>query len=266
LVWGEALPWWVSYGKHDSSQLKKILHDHVTTVVKRYKGKIAEWDVLNEPMEDDVDATGSRHSIWRDVAFKGDFDNYVHTIFKWAKETDPQALMCLNEYGVDIPTRKADALFKVVKKHVQKLGTPIDCIGLQNHYDPSDELPSVNEVLSQIRRYNKIGIDVRISELDKDIEDHVDKKHLEHQAKYFVNVLKACMLAREQSNTKKDSQTKGRKQGTCIGYAFWGFTDKYSSLAWGTKSDEIGHGMILDEHYKPKPGYTAIYNYLKSYH
>lgn len=114
--------------------------------------------------------------------------------------------------------------------------------------------------------FKRIGLDVRISELDKDVGSNTDKKSLDFQAEYFLNVLKACIAARAQADVTKASETKGRKHGTCIGYAFWGFTDKYGSLGGGYGANNIGHGLILDQNYKPKPGYTYVYDYLKQSH
>lgn len=155
LVWDEAIPWWLMEGKFSSTELKTILHDHITTVVGHYRGRVQEWDVLNEPLQDDSSQTGPRQSLWFNNAFNGKLDEYVSSVFHWARKADPDALLCVNEFGVETAAPKADALYKLVKRHIQKLGTPIDCIGLQNHYASSDPLPSVKDLLAQITRYNK---------------------------------------------------------------------------------------------------------------
>jgi len=56
LCWHEQTPNWL-FKNADGSQVSKAvllkrLHDHIDAVVKRYKGKIYAWDVVNEAIAD----------------------------------------------------------------------------------------------------------------------------------------------------------------------------------------------------------------------
>jgi endo-1,4-beta-xylanase len=57
LLWHSQTPKWVfedSLGKPLSRDaLLQRLHDHITTVMGRYKGKVKGWDVVNEAVGDD---------------------------------------------------------------------------------------------------------------------------------------------------------------------------------------------------------------------
>src|SRR5690606_4603806 len=57
LLWHEQAPEWIfkdNQGKPVTREvLLQRLRDHIHTVVKRYKGKIYAWDVVNEAIDDD---------------------------------------------------------------------------------------------------------------------------------------------------------------------------------------------------------------------
>jgi len=48
LVWDQQLPDWLTQGHFSSDELKAILREHIQTVVARYRGRVASWDVAAE--------------------------------------------------------------------------------------------------------------------------------------------------------------------------------------------------------------------------
>ncbi len=48
LVWDDSLPTWVTDGNFDNETLIDVMTTHVETVVGKYRGKCARWDVVNE--------------------------------------------------------------------------------------------------------------------------------------------------------------------------------------------------------------------------
>lgn len=108
LVWHQQLPGWISQGTFTREEWINILHDHITTVVNRYKGRIYAWDVVNEALADD----GSlRDTVW----LRGIGSEYIDLAFQWAHEPDPQALLFYNEYGASALGGKSDAVYNLVK-------------------------------------------------------------------------------------------------------------------------------------------------------
>eukprot|EP01083_Nonionella_stella_P196393 722679_1 len=49
LCWGAYNPSWLQNGNFNADQLKQILQNHITTVIKHYPGNtVYSWDVVNE--------------------------------------------------------------------------------------------------------------------------------------------------------------------------------------------------------------------------
>ena len=100
------------------------MHDHIRTVVGRYKGKIHGWDVVNEAVDED----GSlRKSPWQ----VGIGDDYVAKAFEFAHEADPDAELDHNDYNLEKPAKRAGVLKLVRALQARKLR--IDGIGNQAH-------------------------------------------------------------------------------------------------------------------------------------
>jgi len=85
LVWDQALPTWITSGKFTRAQLLRVLKDHITTVVGRYRGKIATWDVVNEVV--DGNRAPLRNNLWLQII--GPY--YIDWSFVSANRADPAA-------------------------------------------------------------------------------------------------------------------------------------------------------------------------------
>ena len=98
-VWHSQVPQWVfrdADGKPPDSAdaLLERMHDHIRTVVGRYKGRINGWDVVNEALNDDGTM---RQSQW----YKIIGDDYIEKAFQYAHEADPGAQLYYNDYSLE---------------------------------------------------------------------------------------------------------------------------------------------------------------------
>ena len=53
LVWHSQNPSWLANGTWTPAQLSTLMNDHIALEVGRYKGRLAAWDVVNEPFNED---------------------------------------------------------------------------------------------------------------------------------------------------------------------------------------------------------------------
>ena len=103
LVWHSQVPAWVFQNDKgepvDRDTLLKRMHDHIQTVVGRYKGRIQSWDVVNEVL----DETGAlRQSPWLRIIG----EDYIAKAFQYAHEADPAAQLTYNDYSLDTNAAK----------------------------------------------------------------------------------------------------------------------------------------------------------------
>src|SRR5690242_14542290 len=86
LVWHQQTPQWVFANpegqRFDREHLLAMMHEHIKTVVGRYRGKIHGWDVVNEALDEDG---ALRKTPWRDAIG----DDYILKAFEFAHEADP---------------------------------------------------------------------------------------------------------------------------------------------------------------------------------
>ena len=242
LVWHEALPLWVTSVKHSPQAVEQILSGHIQTIVGRYKGRVAEWDVVNEPLKDKEYTIN--HGLRSDNPwFQGMGEDYIGFAFSQAHAADPAARLYLNEYGIEEPGLKFEALYALVQRLLAK-GVPIHGIGFQIHEDMEAGRyvgADPNLVAINMKRLAALGLEVRVSEMDVNMNARPTPKRLKTQSQAF-----AAMLA---MSVKEDGLTS---------FGQWGVTDRYSSLAPMFEYFKWGNGLIFDVDYRSKPAYEEL--------
>ena len=225
LVWHTQQPTWVSSDgkKNDKNWTRKqaldIMKNHITNVMKHFKGKVVEWDVVNECLDDDQSIIRSnpegyklRPTVWQ-LAIG---DDYIDSAFVYARQADPTALLYLNDYDVEMQgTAKAVAFYNIVK-HLQERNVPLDGVGLQCHFSIGD-VDSV-KLEKTIRRFDEVGLKCIITELDMGIPS-TSAANLEEQARNY-RVITDIVLNNE----------------NCPNMVIWGIKDNDS---WRTNSNPL---------------------------
>jgi endo-1,4-beta-xylanase len=218
LVWDQ-LPPWLEDRDWEPRELRRVLRRHISTVAGRYRGRIAEWDVVNEPLTADG---GWKPNIWYRTLGPG----YVEFAFRAARRADPQARLFLNEIAAE-RGRKSRALIALARV-LRRRGVPIDGVGFQ-HHTTGRLAPSPARLHRLFRATHRSRLLAAITELD------VGNAEEARQARVYGNVARACAAA-----------------PNCTGVTVWGVTDR-----WSWVGPEAG-ALPYDEDGRPKPALEAL--------
>ncbi|WP_371482482.1 endo-1,4-beta-xylanase [Kitasatospora sp. NBC_00315] len=234
LVWHSQLPSWLTEGDFSAAELRDILHRHITDEVGHFKGKIWQWDVVNEAFNDDGTM---RDSIWLQKLGPG----YIADAFRWAHQADPKAKLYINDYNVEGVNAKSTALLALVAE-LKKQHVPVDGVGVQGHLDVTYDAP--HDIAANLQRFDDLGLETAITEADVRIPLPVDSTKTEAQAEAYSVLLQGCLLTEH-----------------CTDFTVWGFSDKYSWVPGVFKGE--GSANLMDENLRTKAAYTALSQDLK---
>ncbi len=239
LVWGKANPDWINLG--EKIERKQIMLDHIKNVVTHYKGKVVSWDVVNEIMSDkhedyENNGSGLRDNIW----FESMGEEYIELAFRTAHEKDPNAVLYINEYGLERDGERWDAFVRLIKRLRQK-SVPIHGVGFQGHvYHETDEIDP-NILKKHMEELSRMGLRSRISEIDV----YGDNPNV--QSRQYTEVLRACLEVE-----------------SCTAFSMWGITDRYGSTAAADRYPEVyGDSLLWDTEMKPKVGFFNLQSTFK---
>lgn len=140
--------------------LEQTVASHVTDTATAMAGRLAHWDVLNEPYmnHDLMDLLGPEvMTDW----------------FRLARKADPDAKLFINEYGIVAPVMTYSGMLENLMEVLTVLvdqGAPVDGIGLQGHY--YYELMDPETVYDQLERLAAFDKEIWISEFDiRELQD-----------------------------------------------------------------------------------------------
>ena len=251
LCWHEQTPEWI-FKNEDSSvvsrdSLLKRLRDHIHTVVKRYKGRIYAWDVVNEAMDDNP-ANFLRPSEWLKICG----EDYIAQAFIYAHEADPDALLYYNDYNTERP-EKRDRIFKLLKQ-LKDQGVPIHGVGLQGHWSLYE--PTKTELQETIQKFASLGLKVQITEMDVSVypwEKERRKLRPGEQQPYTKDM--------EEKQSKKYAEifeVLRQEKASLTGVTFWNVSDRYSWLDTYPVDGRKNYPLLFDQDYKPKKAFWSV--------
>ena len=226
LIWDLVLPTWLTDEPLPREEVREILGDHVRTLVERYRGRVDEWIVVNEPLDDDGSLT---RSVWLEALG----ERYIADAFRIARRADPAATLILNEIAAE-RGEKFEGLLRLSRNLVRD-DVPVDAVGLQNHTN-TQNFPSREILADDLARIASLGLDAQITEMDVELDtDRPEASELRRQADAYRAAARACVQARR-----------------CTGFTVWGVTDPHSWKGAASKA------LLFDAEGEPKPAARAV--------
>lgn len=245
LAWHSQLPEWVSSDgkKNDKNWSRQealdILEKHITQVMKHFKGKVKEWDVVNECLDDNQTTVRSnpegydlRTTVWT----RAIGEDFIDSAFVFAHRADPDAVLYLNDYDVEMQGKAKSMAFYNLAMRLKKSGIPIHGVGLQCHFSIGD-LDSL-KLDKTVKMFGEAGMKCIITELDMGIPS-TTADNLNKQARDY-RVLTDIMLNHD----------------NCPNMVIWGLKDNDS---WRNASNPL----LFDAGLKKKPAYYAVRSALR---
>jgi endo-1,4-beta-xylanase len=232
LIWGQqagnGIPDWVR-NIGSSEKMRVEFERYITAVVGRYKGRIARWDVVNEPL--DNPGTALDDNLFTQLLGP----EYIDLAFRLAAQADPDAELWLNEVDAELRPERGDALVALVGE-LKARGVPVDGVGLQAHLT-TGAAPPKGQITDLVRRLRALGVKVAITELDIPlVTDQEDP--LGRQAAAFAQVAEECVRA------------------GCEEITVWGVSDADTWL-----DRQLGRRtqpLLFDDGLGRKPAYDAV--------
>jgi endo-1,4-beta-xylanase len=215
--------------------LTELMETHAQALVGRYAGRLAQWDVVNEPLEDLGGSLDPENLFFRTLG-----EPYLDIAFHAAHAADPDAALFLNETLTEVPA-KFEGLIQLVERMLAR-GVPIDGIGLQGHafLVPPDPVA----LQSQLERVASLGLLVELTEVDIPLYlFRLEPDPLAAQAQAYADVVSACVAV-----------------SACTGITTWGVDDGDTWLDSFdlTQAFAPNQPLLFDELGQPKPAYDAV--------
>jgi endo-1,4-beta-xylanase len=260
LVWHSQVPAWVF--KDDKGApltrdaLLERMHDHIRTVVGRYKGRIGGWDVVNEALNEDGTL---RKSAWLNIIG----DDYIAKAFQFAHEADPAAELYYNDYSLENESKRKGAVELIRKLQAQSI--PVTAIGLQGH----DKLdwPTAKQQSDTIEVFAALGIKVNITELDVDV---LPRDAPGNSADISATATGAAGInpytaglpdAVQQALARRYAELFDiflKHRASISRVTFWGVTDAGSWLNNFPIRGRTNYPLLFDRDGRPKPAFYAV--------
>lgn len=246
MIWGVFMRPWeraaLAMGRGEA-----VLARHVAAVAGRYAGRVAAWDVVNEPVDPRWRAgpEGLTLTPWRVALGPGE----IADAFRLTRAADPTALLMINddnlEYAAPDRQVKRDTYLRLIEGW-QRAGVPVGGFGLEAHLKPDQAIdePALRRFLAAL---GGLGLQVWVTELD--VEDRTLPAEIGARDRAVAAITRRYLdLVLDEPATRA--------------VITWGLSDRHSdlgSLADTRRGDGLpSRGVPFDATLQPKAMYQAI--------
>ncbi|MGY3091299.1 endo-1,4-beta-xylanase [Hymenobacter sp. UYAg731] len=254
LCWHEQTPNWLfkdAQGKPATKQvLLKRLKDHINTVVKRYKGKVYVWDVVNEAVSDNPNEF-LRNSEWYKICG----DDFIAKAFEYAHTADPKAVLFYNDYNTERPEKRA-RIYKLLKQ-LKEAKVPIDAVGLQGHWSLQE--PTEPELRAALDQYKSLGLKIQITELDVSIYPWEKESRARRPGE--TDAYTPELEQKQAAQYKMFFKVFRDYKDVLTGVTFWNISDQYTWLDTYPVAGRKNYPLLFDQKQQPKKAFYEVVNF-----
>ena len=260
LIWHNQTPSWVFQDDKknpiDRDTLLDRMHDHIRTVVGRYKGRINGWDVVNEALNDDGTL---RQSPWMKIIG----EDYLIKAFQFAHEADPNAQLYYNDYSLENEPKRKGAIALI--KKLKAAGVPVYAVGLQGHDNAT--WPTVAQEDETISAFAALGIKVNITELDLDVLPRPNRNQsadvsltaeMRADLNPYSTGLPQAVASAQAARYEQLFRVFVKHRDTIDRVTFWGVTDGDSWLNGWPVRGRTNYPLLFDRSGQPKPAFATV--------
>ncbi len=260
LIWHSQLSPFVKNIQSKDS-LQTFFTNHITTIAKRYDGKIKGWDVVNEALEEDG-------SLRKSIFLNKLGEDYIVEAFRTAQKAAPNTELYYNDYNIELPKKRAGAIALI--KKIQAAGVRIDGVGIQGHWR-SYKVP-MKDIEDAINEFAALGIKVMFTELDLGVLPNPwdgDAADVNLKAEYnakmnpYANGLPDTVAAKQAESYAVLFKLFVKYKDKIGRVTFWGVNDGQSWLNDWPIHGRTNYPLLFDRNFKPKPAFTAVINAAK---
>lgn len=243
LIWHESVPAWLRKISNKSI-VDSLVFNYIKLFVSHYKQDVYGWDVVNEAISDSLGTY--RKSFWYNLFGT----TYIEKAFRVANESNPNALLFYNDYGIENDTIKLKAVLNMIDSLTAR-NVPIHGIGMQMHISIDMDMNLYKHALSE---FVKRGLLVHISELDICVNSNKNKDRFKHFSHHAAKLQKDKYY--EVVKTYLDIVPRNQQYGITL----WGFSDAHTWIVNYCKL--LDWPCIYDDRMKRKPAYYGMWKAL----
>ncbi len=253
LIWYGQAPGWLSTDAKNwtSQQVTDFSTSYIKAIVGYCKGKVKEWDVVNEAFTDG-NASTYRSGTWFDKV--NSKQAFFDACFNAARTADPSAKLYITDYDIEVynaDPKSKNGFMRSVAKSMKDRGVAIDGVGFQTHYTSGFDSNLAANIGVSIDKLKESNLLVSITEMDIRIcgkdQNQITRADYDIQAKNYQDIAREAL-----------------SRSNCTTMIIWGFTDALSWIPGWFVTDKCNDALIYDRNYQIKPSYTAVQTAIKN--
>ncbi len=242
-AWHVNLPAWVTQDLAAPGGKDLLLH-HVRELVAHFRGRVVEWDVVNEAIEP---RDGLDGDLRASPLYRAGGRTFIADCFHAAHDADPAARLFYNDYGLEYRTaeedRRRDATLRLLSD-LKRQSVPVHGLGIQCHLKPGNRFDAkiFRTFLAEVA-----ALDLRISITEFDVDDQRLASSIPERDQGVAD------HARRFLDVAFDERA-------LTGFLTWGLSDRFSWLnVERPRADGASKRPLpLDENLERKPLWYAL--------